>query len=546
MLLSVDGEARKVRRQHGFQLPLHPLQLSGWLALSGLSGGAFLILIPALPSHLQLIVLALLSCLLLSHIAAHLAVALIDPAEQALREIEPQSLPVLDRTKHYHVIEHGFCNLCKLETTSSRTKHCSACNKCVAGFDHHCKWLNHCIGGRNYIPFLMCVSTALAAAAFVAILAFAELAIHKFNITTIPDTSTNFTDSRPSSLPTSDATFIAIVCILGILAVVTAGLLLHLCFFHIYISFLGLTTYEYIRQQRQDPVPETSTNAQDSRFQCLSNLRHRPIDLSCENRSTRTFFTCTVLEETFSSCAEPTPTPPSTPQDCQMCVISNNSVAPEGLTPPRKKYKAKWNCCSAVPDSPDDPQSPTEPRCLLSLCRYKKTKLPTIDGRPHKTHGHWSSAKLRVLFRVLGNLGSNRRRNHQAQSTANKLNQVVPAPIHNETSEVQTVNNIVPVPLYTDLPRRVNNIPALPPLPRRRLISEFDLANALTALQQQQMRAVQRRSSNQYRRRRRSVVNRTKTPALSPIRESGLSNPASPSRQSCAVNSISGACTRPF
>ncbi|KAF7264439.1 hypothetical protein GWI33_023214, partial [Rhynchophorus ferrugineus] len=109
------------------------------------------------------------------HLATHLAAALIDPAEEALRHREISPLPQLDRAKHAHVIEGGICLLCHITVTSSRTKHCSACNKCVANFDHHCKWLNHCIGGRNYGPFLMCVSSAVAAAALVAALAIANL-----------------------------------------------------------------------------------------------------------------------------------------------------------------------------------------------------------------------------------------------------------------------------------------------------------------------------------------------------------------------------------
>lgn len=122
-------------------------------------------------------------------------------------------------------------------------------------------------------------------------------------------------------------------------------------------------------------------------------------------------------------CSEPTPTPPSTPQDCRSCLANDNQVAPEkkrggGGVPIAKghKTKRKWNCCVNVPDSPD---SPVEPRCLMSLCKHKVSRgsknkmIPAIEGRPHRTtHGHWSSAKLRVLFRVLGNFGSNRNRQH--------------------------------------------------------------------------------------------------------------------------------------
>ncbi|VEN45841.1 unnamed protein product [Callosobruchus maculatus] len=557
--------------------------------MAALSAGAFAVQVPALPTAFQPALTAALSAVLLVHLAAHLAAALVDPAEEELRNRKSVEVSQLDREKHLHAIEQGRCHLCDIWVSGQRTKHCGYCNKCVAGFDHHCKWLNQCVGARNYAPFVMCVASAVAASAMVAAIAVTQLVLGRahaaillqqdvkepingfFDPSNASSSSTSTLPPSSSSLPSSDAAFLAVVAALGLLAAITAGLLLHLCFFHIYISFLGLTTYEYIRQQRQQPVASQAAKDEEgggerggANATGGTELRHRPVNLRCgEERTRTTFFTCAVLEETFSGCgkegggAEPTPTPPSTPQDCQLCaVIGGNAVAPETIktktaAAKQQPKKKRWNCCVSVPDSPDDPHSPTEPRCLISLCRHKaKSKaLPALEGRAHRTHGHWSSAKLRMLFRILGNLGQTKRRPSHPQPptppSSARGNQVAPSNGNavEPSGGVQTVSNLVPVPCYPETPAKTprGGQPPLPP-PRRRLISETELADALQALQQQQRCIGTRRPL--YRRRRRSAVHRTKTPALSPIRESGLSNPASPSRQTCAI--AGAACTRPF
>lgn len=37
------------------------------------------------------------------------------------------------------------------------TRYCATCHKSVEGLDHHCLWLNTCIGSKNYIPFFILV-----------------------------------------------------------------------------------------------------------------------------------------------------------------------------------------------------------------------------------------------------------------------------------------------------------------------------------------------------------------------------------------------------
>ena len=53
-------------------------------------------------------------------------------------------------------------------------------------------------------------------------------------------------------LPVPNFLFLLVTAVAALMAALAAGLLLHLCIFHIYIHVHGLTTYEYVRTQRAE------------------------------------------------------------------------------------------------------------------------------------------------------------------------------------------------------------------------------------------------------------------------------------------------------
>lgn len=50
----------------------------------------------------------------------------------------------------------SFCNICQ-HPRPPRCHHCSVCGRCILQYDHHCIWVNQCIGYNNYRHFFFMV-----------------------------------------------------------------------------------------------------------------------------------------------------------------------------------------------------------------------------------------------------------------------------------------------------------------------------------------------------------------------------------------------------
>ncbi|XP_030648163.1 palmitoyltransferase ZDHHC15A [Chanos chanos] len=86
-----------------------------------------------------------------------------DRQSHVLQEVS-QKLPVHMRSASGDI---RFCHRCQL-IKPDRCHHCSVCQTCVLKMDHHCPWLNNCVGFSNYKFFLLFLLFSLMYCLFIA------------------------------------------------------------------------------------------------------------------------------------------------------------------------------------------------------------------------------------------------------------------------------------------------------------------------------------------------------------------------------------------
>lgn len=227
---------------HGFQRPLHPLQVLSWFVF-GLDVFTFCVfivpLIAGLAGKVFVGVSYGLSVVVL--VAAAARATGCDPSDPHLRRQVRQEA---DRPED--VDQLPFCTLCNVPVLN-RSKHCRACNKCVGAFDHHCVWLNTCIGEANYHAFASAICAVLAMIGL-------TLCTVGYLLVSYAIDEEGFSE-RARALP--DFESVPPEFFLGVLIAMVAvnlplfALDLQLVVLHAFLTTQNLTTYEYIMNKRE-------------------------------------------------------------------------------------------------------------------------------------------------------------------------------------------------------------------------------------------------------------------------------------------------------
>ncbi|KAM9641984.1 LOW QUALITY PROTEIN: palmitoyltransferase ZDHHC12 [Trichechus inunguis] len=112
--------------------------------------------------------------LVLGSLLLYLAVSLMDPGYM---NVQPQPQEELKEEQMAMVPQATPLRRCRycLVLQPLRARHCHECHRCVRRYDHHCPWMENCVGERNHPLFVAYLALQLVVLLWALYLAWAPL-----------------------------------------------------------------------------------------------------------------------------------------------------------------------------------------------------------------------------------------------------------------------------------------------------------------------------------------------------------------------------------
>jgi hypothetical protein len=203
-----------------------------------LSLSFFILCVPVLPTPGQVVCGVAYSVCCLGVLGLGITVTLSDPTDPI---VGAERKARLDRAYFDFRKFSQICTICKTHVLEN-SKHCGHCDRCVDGFDHHCKWLNNCIGQQNYSKFIWLIASLQALTTLHII---AEVYI------TVSFMTNGLEEDYIASVYQNRVVFIVFMMTSLSLCPVVWLMNGNLIVMHIWLYSNNMTTYQYILQVRE-------------------------------------------------------------------------------------------------------------------------------------------------------------------------------------------------------------------------------------------------------------------------------------------------------
>ncbi|KAI7750733.1 hypothetical protein M8C21_013035 [Ambrosia artemisiifolia] len=336
-----------MRRRHGWQRPLHPLQIVGMSIYSVLVVAFYTLLGLFVGNRVAVIVVtSIFSFTALAVMFLFVRCTAIDPTDKTnsrrkkkkkensskqlnygsifghiimrfFTRIERKILKRFTRQKYLHPLsttaqmepllpfplvikddsvspgplqdDISFCVLCDSQV-KKHSKHCRTCNRCVEGFDHHCRasifvcvvflhykimciltnldsdfwfqWLNNCVGKKNYRSFILLLTFVLL---MLMIEGGTAVAVFVRCFTDAKGLNRDLVEKLHFHFPRG---LLAAICVLLVLVTAYGSAALgQLFFFHVVLIRKGMRTYDYIMAMKEEnELLEQELSEEDSDY----------------------------------------------------------------------------------------------------------------------------------------------------------------------------------------------------------------------------------------------------------------------------------------